>query len=86
MILDAGEFGGKLTVVMFNSGDVRCYGPTVVFDLLQDDKSVVGRMGIISEPLDPGAEGEVADRYIGAGVVDASVSDLDCQPTGPPSG
>ena len=79
VILDSGEFGGKLTVVLLNSGDEQCSGPTIIFDLLREDRSVVGRMGIIGERLDVGAEGSFDDRYIGLGVVETAVTLITCE-------
>lgn len=81
VILDSGKSGGKLGVVIFNSGNAQCYGPTVNFELLRENGSVVARMGIIGEPLDAGAENQLNERYIGGGVVEASVIQLGCEHT-----
>ena len=79
--LDAGEYGGKMGLLIFNAGDKECYGPTINLALLLEDKSVTGNMGIIGEPLPSGAEKLLNQRYVGIGVVEAVVTHLGCDHT-----
>ena len=80
ILLEPGEYGGKMTFTIANSSDKQCTGPLVMFDLLLKDKSIASTMGIPSHsPLDPGDEKVLNQRYVGIGVVEASVTGTTCE-------
>ena len=78
VILDAGQWGGSITAVLFNEADILCKGVVVNFDLLREDGSVAGRMGIMGYPLESGVEGDYKEKYIGAGVTQALPTNIGC--------
>ena len=77
--LEPGEYGGKLTITLFNASDEACLGPIVNFALLREDKSVATNMGLPSGgALEAGARTQLNQRYVGMAVVELAVTRLSC--------
>ena len=81
--LERGEYGGKLTLTIFNPSDEECYGPVVNFALLREDKSVAGNMGLADgDSMASGEEHVLHQRYVGIGVVEAQITSMGCDNAG----
>ena len=83
ILLEPGEYGGKLTLTIFNPSDEECYGPVVNFAFLREDKSVAGNMGLADgDSMVPGEEHVLNQRYVGIGVVEAQITSMGCDNAG----
>ena len=78
--LDTGEFGGKVTTLITNASDEECSGLAFGVVVLDDSGKLVSEMGVrASGPLAAGEQGKFTERYLGKGVVEASVISTTCE-------
>ncbi len=80
--LNAGEFGGSVEAVMFNSLETEC-NVAINLDILRTDGSVVARIAVFGIAIDAGAEGTHIGRYVGKGATDIAVTRTSCDAQNP---
>jgi hypothetical protein len=78
-IIEAGQYGGTVSVNVVNSSGELCSGFSVIYDLLSENGAVISNVGIVAngELLD-GAEATYKDKYIGIGVSGTRMSAVSC--------
>ncbi len=80
--LNAGEFGGTVEALIFNSLETQCHVGINV-DVLREDGSVLASVAIFGISIDPGAEGSHIGRYVGIGATDYVVTRTACDAQNP---
>ena len=82
IILDTGEFGGKVTALITNTSDEECSGLAFGVVVLDDSGKMISEMGVrASGPLAAGEQRKYQERYLGKGVVQANVISTTCENT-----
>ena len=77
--LEGSGMGGRLTVSITNNAPEPCNGAVILFDLVREDGSVAGSLGIQAHNLEPGETRTISELYFGLGVDRATVTSATCQ-------
>ena len=73
--------GGRLTASVTNNAPEPCNGAVISFDLVREDGSVAGSLGIQAHNIEPGETRTISELYFGKGVDRATVTSSTCSST-----
>ena len=77
LTLKAGDFGGSIEAVLFNSSETVCHAALTIA-VLRQDGTVLVDFGIQGHDLDPGVEESHSGKYIGKGATDTRLVFTTC--------
>ena len=77
--LEGKGLGGRLTASVTNNASELCRGAVISFDLVREDGSVAGSLGIQAHNLEPGETRTISELYYGKGVDRATVTETTCE-------